>query len=70
MKLYQNDNDVIFLETTKPKRFICYRDNQIIGQLRYDKPVNTVYHVRDDARCWYETWLKRIDDRNVINGSI
>jgi hypothetical protein len=61
MQILNIDNVQIFYESD-PQVMVCYRDNSFCGLLKYPKTIDTIYQLRDDARDWYEQWIRpRID---------
>jgi len=57
MQILVENNVSIFYESD-PKVLVCYKDDALCGMLPYPKSISNIYQLRDDARDWYEQWIK------------
>lgn len=66
MKLYNYKNYAIFYESNT-KMFVCYKNNGVHKLLPYKKHIETNYQLQDDARDWFEQWIKPKFETSLIN---
>jgi len=57
MRLYSNNDYQIYYESD-PQVMICYKENTFHGLLPYNKHIRTIYQLQDDARDWFEQWIR------------
>lgn len=57
MQILSENNITIFYESN-PQVFVCYKDNVFCGLLKYPKHIESIHQLRDDARDWYEEWIR------------
>ena len=62
--------DAVYLDVNYADRikshFICYRNNQTHRIVPFYEIEKSIHEIRDDAKNWYETWVKNKNSKRLM----